>query len=293
MPEGDTIHRIARQLAPLLVGRTLRAVTSHGGMRHPALSGRRVERLVPQGKHLTFLLDDGTSIRCHLGMQGRWHHYAPGAAWRRAAAGAALVLDTGADVLVCFGARDVELRGRRDPRAGAVTARLGPDLLAPGPLPVAELLGRVRLPENARRTIGELLLDQRVASGVGNIYRSEALFLENLDPWIRVRWLSDEQLAMLYLRLQKLMRRNVVPRRDGGPELRRTTDLRSAADAPTGSPALRPPSGRYWVYGRTNRPCARCGEPVASALQGEQRRRTYYCPRCQGASGSKGSDRQR
>jgi endonuclease-8 len=148
-----------------------------------------------------------------------------------------------------------------------VLRELGPDLLAPS-FDAAGVVARARAVA-AATTVGELLLDQRVACGIGNVYKSEVLFLEKLDPFAPVSRLDDECLARLYLRARGLMQANLGPWRRTT-----TTDLRRGGWAPRGSAALH-------VYRRHPRPCLVCGTPVARAMQGSPERSTYYCPRCQ------------
>ncbi|MGH9265948.1 MAG: zinc finger domain-containing protein, partial [Acidimicrobiales bacterium] len=110
---------------------------------------------------------------------------------------------------------------------------------------------RAGRPENA---LGELLLDQRVVAGIGNIWRCEALFLERRSPWAPVSSLTDEELDALVSTAARIMGENLGPF--------------------TGRP-------QRWVYRRTGRPCRRCGTPIQSRAQGEQARTTYWCPSCQ------------
>jgi endonuclease-8 len=268
MPEGDTIHKLAHRLRVLLQGKPLRRVESHGGQQHPALCGLRVARVEAVGKHLVFTVEGGSTIRCHLGMKGRWHRYAPEEAFVGAPA---LLLVTDDDALICFRTRDVELLPPRHPRAGARTAGLGPDLLA-DEADLSTIAARAR--QQPGRAIGELLLDQRVAAGIGNVYKSEVLFLVGVNPWRPVAELDDDALGALFAEARRLMQRNL------GPGMRTTTSSRG--DGPKKrSPASGLPGSRYWVYRRAGRPCHRCATPIVSALQGDQARRTYYCPTCQ------------
>ena len=108
--------------------------------------------------------------------------------------------------------------------------------------------------------IGATLLDQTALSGVGNIYKSESLFLAGVDPFAPVSALDDATLVRVVRAAMREMHRSV---RDGTGEV----DGR--------------PRGRYWVYRRSGRPCLRGGTIIAMARQGAMRRSTYWCPRCQ------------
>ena len=145
-------------------------------------------------------------------------------------------------------------------------AALGPDVLADGlrraPLPRAAARATTR-----RRGIGDALLDQRNLAGIGNMWKSEGCFLAGIDPWRRLRDVSDaEALAVVRAQLR-------------------------AADArrrPSGSRAAR----RSWVYDRAGLPCRRCGTPIRARGQGDDNRTTYWCPACQALIrvGHKGAD---
>jgi endonuclease-8 len=262
MPEGDTLHTIAAALRPLLVGRGLRAVEV-ARRACPALVGRAVTEVGAVGKHLLVAAGDRT-VRVHLGMDGSFHRYRPGERWQRSPAGAGLVLATDELVVVCFRPSAVEVLRTRGRAASPALARLGPDLVAPD-ADLAEVLRRARGPQHADRGVAELLLDQSVAAGIGNVYKSEVCFLLGVDPWTSVRALPDATLRGLYERAAALLRANVGP----GP---RTT----TADGRRGD-------GRLWVYRRVGRPCRRCGAAIRAESQGRPTpRRTYWCPRCQG-----------
>jgi endonuclease-8 len=259
VPEGDTIHRVASALRPLLVGASL-AWVRVAGARRDELAGDTVTAIATHGKHMTIDTARGWSLRVHLGMYGKWRRYrAP----RPAPADASLVLATGTDELACLRAHTVELMARRDPRHGRALAALGPDVLAPDFEPAA---AAARARAAGATPIGVVLLDQRIAAGIGNVYKSEVLWLEHTSPFAPAARLADERLTALYARARALMRMNVGP----GKRMTRT--------GPRGDRAA---DERYHVYGRTRRPCPRCRTPLVSAMQGEQLRRTYYCPTCQ------------
>ncbi len=259
MPEGDTIHRAAGALRPLVVGHELVRVQIGGVVRHE-LAGAKVTAITTHGKHMMIDLDRGWQIRVHLGMNGRWRRYrAP----RAAPASASLVLVTSSDELACLQAPTVELVARRDARHGRALATLGPDVLADDFDPT---VAAARARATGATPIGVVLLDQRVAAGIGNVYKSEVLWLEQQSPFTPTRALSDERLAALYARARTIMRANLGP------------GARTTRAGPRGDRAA---DERTYAYRRARRPCLRCGTPITTAVQGEQLRRTYYCPRCQ------------
>lgn len=235
MPEGDTIFLAAARLRPALVGKqVVRALPAR-------LAGHRVEAVEAVGKNLLIRFDGGLALRTHLRMTGAWRLLAPSRPWR----GRATAVLECADVKAVCTAPVVAVV--REGREGL--AHLGPDLLGPG-LDLESVVARAR--SAGSPPLGELLLDQRVAAGLGNIHRCESLWRCRLDPWSR--GYTDDDLRRVYA--------------DGRAGLLSSVGGR------------RP---RHGVYGRTGRPCPRCGRPVRSELQGEERpRRTYWCEGCQG-----------
>jgi endonuclease-8 len=177
---------------------------------------------------------------------------------------------------VCFDAPVVELFEQRAEPVHAGLGGLGPDILEPGFEPDGPLvaISRLRASGSAGRPIAEAIVDQRCLAGIGNIYKSEALFVERVDPFVPVEALDDETLLAVIRSARRLMLANVPDRDAAG----RTTRTPAAAS--------RPAAGRRWVYGRGGRPCRRCGALIATRRHGELPRVTYWCPRCQGQDSS-------
>ncbi len=268
MPEGDTLFRIATRLRPVLVGQML--VEARGGRLAPdapSLAGHCVTSVEARGKHLLIDLADGRAIHSHLGMTGSWHVYAPREPWAKPVSRAGLVLVTPPHVVVNFSPKLIEITTQRSLRRDPYLNRLGPDLMDEGFDPVGPL-PRVRTFD--AYPIGEVVMNQTVVRGIGNVYKSETLFLCRLDPWAPVRSLDDARLIDLLRVAHKLMRRN----RGGG---RRTT--RHAGDGQ-----------RMWVYGRRGEPCFQCGEVIQVRRQGELGRTTYWCTTCQPIGESHSND---
>lgn len=266
VPEGDTIHKIAARLAPTLVGKTLERVTTQGLER--AITGRTVTSVTAHGKHLVIELDDGAYARVHLGMYGRWRFYdraAGDAALAKLSPGrVTLALVTVDAVYLWIGARTVEISSRRAPMRGQAIASLGPDVLADD---FDSRLAASRAHLHGSRTIADVLLDQRVAAGIGNVYKSELLFVHGIDPRTRVEGLTLDELETLYTTARELMIANLGPRP-------RTTRQALSRDAPN--------DDRYFVYGRTNKPCRRCSTNIECyALGAPVTRWTWSCPQCQ------------
>jgi endonuclease-8 len=162
---------------------------------------------------------------------------------------------------VCFDAPVAELIETRALGLHPALARLGPDIIEPEP-DIGSVLARLGDPGRGDVTIAEALLDQRTMAGLGNVYRSEVLFIERVDPFLAVAALEPAALERLVRTGARLLRAN----RDGP---RRTTTGRDVDGE------------RLWVYRRTGRPCRRCGTPVRSTVLGELPRRLWWCPACQ------------
>ena len=271
MPEGDTLARTAAGLRPFLVGRPVTAARARvPGPQVQRVVGATITDVLAAGKNLLIRLDNGLELRTHLRMLGTWHRYRPGEPWRRAASRAVLVLEVPGAVAVCFDAPVVELFETRAQALHPSLGRLGPDLLDPA-FDAGEARRRLRDPGRAGLAIGPALLDQRALAGIGNVYKSEVLFIERVDPFARVASLDGATLDRLIATARGLLVANAS--RSRGPE--RITTL----DPATGA-RLAP--GALWVYGRAARPCYRCRTPIRAASQGtDLPRTTYWCPSCQ------------
>jgi endonuclease-8 len=260
VPEGDTLFRAARALHDALAGRAVTAFSStvpevSFAARQHRLVGRMVELAESRGKHLLVRFTGGLVLHTHLGMTGSWHLYGAASRWRLPRHLARAVIAAGDRLAVCFQAPTVELLL---PAAAATRlAHLGPDVLAAA---FDETEACARLRALATTEIGVALLSQQALAGIGNVYKSEVLFLRRLFPRRPVSSLSDEELGELVRTAAALLKKNAR----GGP--RRTT------------PFVEP----LWVYGRAGRPCRRCGAPIVRITQGRPSRSTYYCPGCQG-----------
>jgi endonuclease-8 len=271
VPEGDTLFRTAAGLRPYLVGRTVIAARTAGPGPQPQagrIVGAGITAVEALGKNLLIRFDNGLEIRTHLRMNGSWHRYRPGEPWRRPPARARLVIEVPGAVAVCFDAPVVELLEQRAEALHPSLAQLGPDLLAPE-FDAAEAVRRLRDPARATLTVAEALVDQRALAGIGNVYKSEVLWIERVAPTALVGELDDGTLARLVATAHRLLLANAD--RAGGPERVTTTGDRQA-------------TGPLYVYGRTGRPCRRCGGRILSRQQGRDLpRTTYWCPSCQPA----------
>jgi endonuclease-8 len=260
MPEGDTISRTARVLHAALAGKMVVAFTSSlptvaAGSQRLGLAGRTVEAVEARGKHLLVRFAGGAVLHTHQGMRGSWHLYRRTGGARRSARA---VIETADVVAVCSLAPVVELLSAVQAAAHPALSRLGPDLLGPSFDPVA---ARRRLRARGDLEVGPALMDQTALAGIGNVYKSEVLFVCAVSPFARVCDLDDATIDRVVAKARELLRRNL------GPGPRRTAS------------ALGP--GRLWVYRRSGQPCRRCGARIERAVQGDEARSTYFCPSCQ------------
>lgn len=266
MPEGDTIYRAARTLHSALAGRTVTAFQTV----LPRLArvddqtpvkGRTIERVVAAGKHLIFDFSGGLHLRTHMRMNGSWHIYRAGERWKRPRRDMRVVVATETYVAVGFNIPVAEFLDQRALARQEDLRRIGPDLLDEN-FDAEEVLRRMRARQDAE--IANVLLNQRVVAGAGNVFKSEILFLAGVHPLTRVGGISDADLHRLLAIARKLLRYNVRQR-----ESSRIT---------TGSIDR---SKKLWVYGRHGEPCRRCGTAIEFRKQGTDARVTYWCPRCQ------------
>jgi endonuclease-8 len=273
MPEGDTIFRSAATLDRAL-GRTritrFSSVFPHLNRvdETTPIAGRTVERVEAHGKHLVICLSGELRLRTHMRMSGSWHIYRSGERWQRPASQMRIAIETEAFQAIAFQVHDAEWLSAVD-LARSELARLGPDVLA-SDFDVEDAVKRIVA--EAARPLCDVLLDQRVLAGLGNVYKSELLFLARAHPLSPAASLTQDVARSLATNAQRFMKLNVGAAADGGITtyrgLRRTT---SRSD----------PSARLWVYGRADAPCRKCGTSIQMARLGQHVRSCYFCPRCQ------------
>jgi endonuclease-8 len=257
MPEGDTIHRAADRIRAVIEGRVPEQILTphprHRFDRWPErLAGRAVRSVDAHGKHLFLRFEGDLTLHSHLRMTGLWVVCREGQRWRRSPRRAWLVLRSEGWEAVEFDGPLLELtsdyRARSDPRFTA----LGQDVLGEQ-LDTDLYLARLRA-SDPTRGIGDVLLDQRVVAGIGNLWKSELCFRAAIDPWRSVRAISDEEAIELVMLARELMRRSVQAGHTARPRA---------------------------VYKMAGRPCPRCGTLIRGQGQGEDARTTFWCPGCQ------------
>jgi endonuclease-8 len=283
MPEGDTILRAARALHTALAGRIVTRFDSV----YPALTriaedrpivGRTVESVSARGKHLLIAFSGDLVLRSHMRMNGSWHLYRPGARWQRPARDMRVLVATENAVAIGFNVPIAELLTTRELERHKELRALGPDLLAgagerDSPFDSAAVIQRMRArPDDA---VADILLNQRVVAGIGNVFKSEILFLAGIDPFTSIADLTDDQLARIVAISLEQLRANVLDRS--------RTLMRSPGRRTTRS---LDPGAKLWVYSRGGKACRRCGTPIKSRKTGLDARLTYWCPHCQPAAPS-------
>jgi endonuclease-8 len=274
MPEGDSIFKAARTLQRALAGQTVtqfktELVNVARVDDQERIAGRTIERVEARGKHLLMTFSGELVLRTHMRMNGSWHIYRPGERWQAPARDMRIVIETAEWVAVAFRVHDAELVSAADVERRTPVGALGPDLLSPAFEP-EEARRRIRALHDA--PIAEVLLNQRALAGIGNVYKSEVLFLAGVHPDTRAGSIDDDTLRNIIAIAHRLLHENVVER--PGPSMvtyrgaRRTTGRMK-------------PEDRLWVYSRGGRPCRKCGTTIAFQKTGDEARVTYFCPHCQ------------
>ena len=262
MPEGDTIWRTATRLRPALVGAAVTRFEAPRLVGERPRVGTRIDAVEAVGKHLLVHFDGGLSLDTHMRMTGSWHLYRHGETWRAPRHLLRCFIEVPGWDAACFAAPVVRTYRRGAPEGvdgGDPVAHLGPDLCAVAP-DIDLAAARMATVPEPTTTIAEVLLDQRVAAGIGNVYKSEVLHACRLDPFTPVDQVPPALRRDLLELAARLLRRNL------------TTTRRTTTAGPEGSVA---------VYRRARRPCPRCGTPIRSVRHGVHARSTYWCPRCQ------------
>ena len=263
MPEGHTIHRLAKDHTPLLVGRKVALASPQGRFATGAelLTDRPVERIDPYGKHLFYRFEGDLLLHVHLGLYGKWQQgYGPPPEPRGALR---LRMTTDEAWLDLRGPTACEVM--TPPDRDAVLARLGPDPLRRDADPE---LAWHRL-SRSRRLVGELLMDQKVLAGIGNVYRAEVLYRAGMSPFRPGVAVPREVFDALWLDLRDLLRAGVRQRRI-------ITTEREDRDRRSGTPTR---GDAHYVYRRHGLPCRRCGTEVRTQVM--QQRNLFWCPTCQ------------
>src|ERR671912_1391774 len=212
MPEGDTIFRAARSLHKVLAGHVVtRFETAYAHIDRvnvdTPIAGRIVEKCESVGKHLLIRFSGDLILRTHMRMNESWHLYRHGERWWRGPHAMRVRIDTADWVAVAFNVPVAEFVTPRQLATTDPVAKLGPDLLGRD-FDRDEAVRR--LIASAHQPIALSLLDQRLVAGIGNVYKSEVLFLSGINPFARTRTLTSEALGRMLELARGLLKDNVI-----------------------------------------------------------------------------------
>jgi endonuclease VIII len=238
-------HPMVRFDAPKLIGPVPQA-------------GRMIELVEAHGKHLEVTWDDGLVLDTNLKGHGEWHVYRPGAPWRRKWDELRASIETESWVAICFSSPNIETYRQPDRDRHPGRGRLGPDLSSPS-ADLNEAVEQLLAYPDPDARLHDVLVDQHVMQGVGNVYRCEVLWAAELSPWAHVADLGPADATMIVNLTAGMVRAG------------RSRSSRRNVDGESG-PA---------VFGRNGQGCRRCHETVESRPSGRHGRMLYWCPGCQ------------
>lgn len=283
MPEGDAIFRTARALNRALAGKV---VTEFETTLAPVarvnddapLVGRTVERVEARGKWCLIFFSGDLILLTHMRMSGSWHLYKTGERWQAPRSTMRVVITCGDVQAVGFNIPVAEFHTTRSLERDAHVSELGLDVLGT----TYRIDEAVRaLSEYGRAhpdaEIGNVLMNQHVIEGIGNIYKSEIAFAAQVNPFRHMQTISDRELERIAEIARRYMQANVAEGKGGGiVTYERERGTTGATDS----------GARLWVYRRQGQECRRCGAIIEMRRQGTGARSTYWCPSCQPWIGS-------
>jgi endonuclease VIII len=274
MPEGDTIFRAARSMHRVLAGHAVtRFETAYAHLDRvnvdTPIVGRTIEQIKSAGKHHLIVFSGDLILRTHMRMNGSWHLYRHGEKWWRGPQSMRVRIDTADWVAVAFNVPVAEFVTPKDLATKDPVARLGPDLLG-AEFDRDEAVRR--LIADAHQPIAMALLDQRLVAGIGNVYKSEVLFLTGVHPFTPAGAVAKETLEQMMDLARRLLKDNVIDGTSG--QIQTFRNLRQTNKSMD-------PDQNLWVYGRAGKPCRKCGTPISMKKTGVEARSTYWCGACQ------------
>lgn len=261
VPEGHTIHRLARDLTKTFSGVTVAASSPQGRFTKSAtkLDGQSCDGFEAFGKHLIGHFSNGDVLHVHLGLIGKFRRSKgdPKGAVRLRLSADEVHWDLRGPMVCTLGSPEL---------VDEVAAKVGPDPLKKSADPTRFYAAMRR----RRVAVGAALLDQKVIAGIGNVYRAELLFLAGIDPRVSANRLSDDQLETLW-RLAKTQLRQ-------GEKLNRIVTVDPAIGGYKNARAI-PEGERLYAYKRAGQPCRSCGTPIKRLEVAG--RKMWRCPQCQ------------
>lgn len=246
----NSTERQAAALRIALIGKKLTSLLIDEDVVISPKIGSVIEEIRASGREIEIICDDGVVLRTKLHIRGTWRVFGV-ADSKKIRDLAKVVIQVEDRIAVCLGASEIETHHDFDPRRHPLLGRHGPDLSNPQTdleLCVDLMIGY----QDADATIAEVLLDQRVMRGIGNVFRCELLWACELHPWAKVSSLnSDECRELVSIAAEMLQSQH-------------GTQDRALA-----------------VYGRHGKNCDRCNGTVRVTHHGEANRVLYWCPDCQ------------
>jgi endonuclease-8 len=273
MPEGDTIYRTARALQKALGGKVVTGFeTGFAKLASTNDDAPVVGRMVEK------VFSGDMILVTHMLMSGSWHLYRIDERWRLPRRAMRVVVRVEDFEAVLFNAQIAEFHTARSLERSSQVPRLGPDILS-GEFTLAAGIAAVRerIRTHPDDEVGNMLLNQRVMAGLGNVYKSEVAFAVGVNPFRAISTLTEREIEKMVEVAQRYMKANIADGASHGESgegivtytgARRTTRAMSQAD-------------RVWVYRRSGIECRRCGAIVMMRRQGTGSRSTYWCPECQ------------
>lgn len=264
MPEGHTVHRIANQFNEHFASRKLKVSSPQGRFAEDAelVSGKKLQVAEAFGKQMFLQFSNSLQIRIHLGIYGKWQIQKIEAAEEIPWGQVRVRFQSPTHVADLRGPTACEVLDQED--VAAVVSKLGPDPLRPDPNET-ERLRFIERVLKSKTSIGLLLMNQSVISGIGNVYRAEILFRQGINPHKSGSGLSPDEISSIWSDAVKLLafgvKKGIMVTRD---------ELLGK------SPKF---EDRYFVYKRNGLPCRVCGKKVVLEEMGS--RKLYFCPSCQ------------
>ncbi len=278
MPEGDTIFRAARALAKVLTGKHVTRFDT--GYAHLAtvnddrpVVGRIVEKVEASGKWCLMHFSGDLILVTHMLMSGSWHIYRTGEKWWSPKKAMRVLVEVEGWQAVAFNVPVAEFHTTASLARKSSVPKLGPDILSGEYTPESGIASlRARAQSHPDDEIANVLLNQHVLAGLGNVYKSEVAFAARVHPFRHMSTITEAEMLQMADVSQRYMKANVL---DGSGDgiitysgSRRTTNNANEKN-------------RLWVYGRRGQECRRCGGTVEYRKQGPGARSTYWCPDCQ------------
>ena len=260
VPEGDSLHNLATRLRPALAGAKLRSLRVPEASGPPPAIGSQIVTVEARGKFLRIGFTGGIELQTHLQMNGRWLLQRADAPRQFSDHLARVILETDEHLAVCLRAPVVRLvrisATSVSDDVPASLAHLGPDLCRRD-ADLSAAVARLRTHASPGAEVANVLLDQRVMAGIGNVYKSEVVFACAVDPFRALVTINEATRERIVRTAARQLRANLRPGR--------------RATVP----------GGLAVYGRERQPCLRCTTLIEARRQGPDARVTYWCPRCQ------------